>query len=299
MSDEKKVILSVRDLNLYLRATETVINYGSFDIEAGDFVILKGNNGSGKSTFFRIFCAAAGDNYCDHAYGSVRYLKDGFENKAILARGEYPTCSREDKERLLRRIVYISQEERFSSYASAEDAILQPTMVAINEEPSLTRRERDGLKARAKQLCDYYFRDVLIKFKSFDVSRIVFKCKRATAFSGGQQKMLSLIGGLIKAEVMGAHLVLMDEPLNNLDSKNKAIFRELLDGLRKSSAKRGAPIAIVAITHCQIFEGINKVITITADPATKHNTAVCTLGSVECHRECLEDVCPGICGEVV
>ncbi len=297
MSNEKKVILSVRDLVLQIAATGTLIDYGSFDIALGDFVILKGNNGSGKSTFFKIFSTSAADNYCRHARGSVRYLEGDLAQKAVLAdrSGTMPQQGVNERQRLLRRIVYISQEESFTSYASAEKAILQATEIAIDEEPSLTAAQRKKMKADARSLCKYYYEKVLLAYKSFDVKSSTFKIKKATSYSGGQQKMLSLISGLVKAEVMKSKLLLMDEPLNNLDSKNKTLFRELLEGMRQKRAAEGDPIAIMAITHCQIFEGINKVITITVDPAVKCNTAVCVEGSLDCHRECLEDGCLGVC----
>lgn len=48
----------------------------------------------------------------------------------------------------------------------------------------------------------------------------------------------------------------MDEPLNNLDGRNKDILNKLVSGIREQG------IAILAVTHCQIFEGVNKVLQI-------------------------------------
>ena len=101
--------------------------------------------------------------------------------------------------------------------------------------------------------------------------------------------MLNLISGIIKAEIMGAKLILMDEPLNNLDAKNKALFSAIIEKMRKERREAGNPIAIMAITHCQIFDGINKVITITPDPASHKNTVACERRLMEYHSECLED----------
>ena len=51
------------------------------------------------------------------------------------------------------------------------------------------------------------------------------------------------------------------------------------------------PIAVVAITHCQIFDGINKVITIEANTAEHRNAACLSTTPPDCHNECLEDIC--------
>ena len=59
--------------------------------------------------------------------------------------------------------------------------------------------------------------------------------------------------------------------------------------LDSAGARIAASIAIMAITHCQIFEGINKVITITPSPDKKINKALCEKRIEIPHSECLED----------
>ena len=62
MSMQNETVVSVRNLVLRIReagaAADTfrfLIEYGSFDIQQGDFVLIKGRNGCGKSTFLRLF----------------------------------------------------------------------------------------------------------------------------------------------------------------------------------------------------------------------------------------------------
>ncbi len=282
MPNEKKVILSVRDLVIQLLETKTNIYYGNFDIELDDFVIIKGNNGSGKSTFLKIFAPTKAISYCGHVRGSMFYRDGELAQKDIFAGGY-------DRSKLLRTVVNITQEEKFPSWASAMSAILQPTLVAINEDKGFTAAEKNEKIKAARALAEYYFRDVLQASNSFTCGYLAFKYKKATSFSGGQQKMLNLISGIIKAEIMGAKLILMDEPLNNLDAKNKALFSAMIEKMRKSRREAGNPIAIMAITHCQIFEGINKVITITPIPAERKNTVTCERRIMDYHKECLED----------
>lgn len=279
MQNEKKTILRVEDLTLRLRETSTDIKYGSFTVEENDFVIIKGSNGSGKSTFLKVFGPTKEVQYCAHVRGSMYYEVDELAGHDVFTSGY-------NHARLLRSVVNITQEERFSTFASALDAILQPSLVAIREDATLGAKKKAELEERARSLADYYFREVLVKYGTFTCSARAFRFKRATAFSGGQQKMLNLLGGLIKAEVIGSHLILMDEPLNNLDGKNKAIFREVMRDMRLRN-----PIAVVAITHCQIFDGINKVITIEANTAEHRNAASLSTTPPDCHNECLEDIC--------
>ena len=279
MQNEKKTILRVDNLALRLLETSTDIKYGSFTVEENDFVIIKGSNGSGKSTFLKIFSPSRSLGYCAHLRGSMYYEVGELRGRDIFSAGY-------DRARLLRSVVNITQEERFSTFASARSAILQPALVAIREDASLAAKEKKTLEGRASDLADYYFREVLTKYGTFPCSARAFRLKPATAFSGGQQKMLNLLGGLIKAEVLGSRLILMDEPLNNLDGKNKAIFREVMRDMRARN-----PIAVVAITHCQIFDGINKVITIDANAAAHENLVSCSTTAPDCHNECLEDIC--------
>ncbi|MBR2650334.1 MAG: ATP-binding cassette domain-containing protein [Clostridia bacterium] len=282
MQNEKKVILSVEDLVIQLLETKTNIYYGNFDIELDDFVIIKGNNGSGKSTFLKIFAPTRAVSYCGHVRGKMFYRDGELRDKDIFSGGY-------DRASLLRTVVNITQEEKFSSWASAMTAMLQPTLVAIDEDRGFTTLQKQQKKREARVRAEYYFRDVLRATNSFTCSLHSFKYKKATSFSGGQQKMLNLISGIIKAEVMGAKLILMDEPLNNLDAKNKALFSAIIEKMRKERREAGNPIAIMAITHCQIFEGINKVITITPNPAAHKNTVVCERRLMDYHKECLED----------
>ena len=282
MPIEKKVILSVEDLTLQLLETKTNIEYGSFKIEADDFVIIKGNNGSGKSNFLKIFAPTKMTGYCGYVRGKMFYRDAGLENSDMFSRGY-------DRPKLLRRVVNVTQEERFSSFASAWGAILEPTVVAVKEDSSIPAAKKKKMIAHAKELAKYYYEDVLRASGSFTAGPLAFRYKKATQFSGGQQKMLNLISGLIKAEVIGAKLILMDEPLNNLDAKNKAIFSAIIAKLRRRRREEGDPIAIMAITHCQIFEGINKVITITPNPERRVNKVLCERKFEPYHAECLED----------
>ena len=93
--------------------------------------------------------------------------------------------------------------------------------------------------------------------------------------------MINVLAGVIKAKVCGLRLIVMDEPLNNLDGRNKDILNTLIKELRAGG------VAVIAITHCQIFDKINKVLTIT-ESAPGERRAIYEEREEPSHSECLE-----------
>ena len=94
--------------------------------------------------------------------------------------------------------------------------------------------------------------------------------------------MISVLAGIIKAKICGLKLVIMDEPLNNLDGKNKDVLNKLIAELRKND------VAIIVVTHCQIFDGINKVLTL-AEQEDGVQKATLLERNEPAHTECLEN----------
>ena len=93
--------------------------------------------------------------------------------------------------------------------------------------------------------------------------------------------MLSVLSGIIKAKVCESSIIIMDEPLNNLDGKNKYYLNKIFSEFRNEN------VAMLIITHCQIFDGINRVINIT-DVKTGEVKAEITDICVPPHSDCLE-----------
>ena len=86
-----------------------------------------------------------------------------------------------------------------------------------------------------------------------------FKWKtNVNKLSGGQQKFIHILQGIIKAKISNSSLILMDEPLNDLDKENKKILINLIYDLRKSNEK----LTILLITHCKVFPGVNAILRI-------------------------------------
>lgn len=282
MSDKKIKIVSVKDLVIGVKNDEKTdkdyrfkIEYGTFDVNLGDFVLIKGRNGCGKSTFLRLF-RLQGVNYFKVLQGSITFLDGNFPEKSIHL------YTSDELTRLNCTVSYIGQEEKFLTWDSAYSFIYNSCKLALAYRSELTSAEKaTRLKNADKTICGYYQKYLA---ESFQCKYNTFKSKNVHFWSGGQQKMINVLAGVIKAEVCGLKLVVMDEPLNNLDGKNKYILNNLITDLRKKD------VAILAITHCQIFDGVNKVLTLAE---REDGTRVAALeeftdGNLPSHPECLE-----------
>ena len=277
MSCEKEKIVSVEGLVVKVRGegktgkgTGFLIDYGTFDVCTGDFVLVRGRNGSGKSTFLRLFRPQSED-YFEVTEGSIRFLEEGFPDKS-LDKIHAPN----ELARLNSRTSFIGQEDKFQSGASAYSAIVDAYKDACAFAPP-------GQKSRSRKELDECIREYFDKYlvRSLQCDYKTFQRKAVRKWSGGQQKMINVLAGVIKAKICGLKLVVMDEPLNNLDGINKDIVNALVRELMESN------VAIVAITHCQIFSGVNKVLDL-IEQKDGFRKATFTKESVPPHAECLE-----------
>lgn len=280
MSEEGKIIVNVRDLSVGIgsevnrgQGFRFRVDYGSFTIVKGDFLLVKGRNGSGKSTLLRFF-RLQGAKYFSVCGGDIQFYEQGLPEKSIhLYTGE-------ELSRLSCRVSYIGQDDEFLSADSAYSYIYHVCRLALENGGGLLRAERKSKLAQVDAaIREYYERYLSAGFRCKNYT--VFKNKRVRAWSGGQQKMIHVLAGIIKAKVCGVQLIVMDEPLNNLDGRNKDILNELLRELQSSG------VAILAVTHCQIFDGVNKVLQI-AEAENGDQKAVLYVRNEPAHAECLE-----------
>lgn len=275
MSNQNNSVVSVKDLIVTLKGengNDRDIHYGSFDIHPRDFLLVKGRNGSGKSTFLRLF-HLQGVDYFYVKSGEIIFCEDGLPKESIH------TYSGADLTRLNRRVSFIGQEERFLSSSSAHSYIYDVCLTALRESGLSGAQLRERLRRVDDMICEYYEKYLA---KSFECKKYkTFKTKKVSAWSGGQQKMINVLAGIIKARVCGIKLVLMDEPLNNLDGRNKDVLNKLINELLADG------VAMITITHCQIFDGVNKVLFLEErEDGTRH--AKLSECSEPAHVECLE-----------
>lgn len=277
MSNQNDCIVSVDKLTLTLEIGHD-IRYGSFEIFPGDFIWIKGHNGSGKSTFLNLF-HLMGNRYFSFRSGDIFYYGEGFPSCSI------EQYSEDDLTRLNRCVSFIAQDETFFSSASAFSYIHDVCCMALGHKFTYQHRKHcKQILAEADRLIWEYYEKYLKN--SFEGGRKAFKNKDVREWSGGQQKMINVLAGLIKAQVLGLKLILMDEPLNNLDGKNKYILNMLINDLLEQGG-----IAILAITHCQIFNGVNGVLELKEDEDGGYHAELTKYKNGEkekSHKECLE-----------
>ena len=276
MSEQNKSILSIRDLTLQIDSdgsSPREVQYGSLELYPGDFLLIRGRNGCGKSTLLRML-RLQGTSYFSVKSGEMIFHRDGFSEKSIH---KYST---DELTRLTRSVSFIGQEERFLSSDSAYSYIYNVCRIALEGDKSITPAERRArLSSVDGMICEYYEKYLS---KSFDLAKYkTFKRKSVRAWSGGQQKMISVLAGIIKTKAAKLPLIVMDEPLNNLDGMNKFTLNKLISELREEGC------AVMAITHCQIFGGVNKLLTI-EEGEDGIRRATLTEGEIYAHGECLE-----------
>lgn len=281
MSQDKTVV-EVKDLKIGVLAENVqdgkkyrfTIDYGSFNINEGDFLLVKGRNGYGKTTFLKLF-HLQGVNYFRVVAGDVYFRDSAFAaDKSII------DFDNDELTKLNRYVSFVGQEEIFKTGATAYTTIYDYCKTAINESENFTKEEKKRKLGLVADVIKEYFDKYLQK--SFECPSFrAFKTKGVKTWSGGQQKMINVLAGVIKAKVCGLRLIVMDEPLNNLDGRNKDILNTLIKELRAGG------VAVIAITHCQIFDGINKVLTL-IESAPGERKAVFKEKEEPAHSECLE-----------
>ena len=92
-----------------------------------------------------------------------------------------------------------------------------------------------------------------------DNSRVFDAKSKPAKFSGGEQRLLSVLSVL--ATRSKAELMLIDEPLNNLDFFNARNISNLINKVIRDNPQ----MALLMISHCRIFPFITREIKLTPD----------------------------------
>lgn len=248
-----KYCVEINDASIKVKDSKLSVTCKDIKIEYGKFVIMEGDNGSGKSTFLK-FLANAESYYKVENCDAKIYGQDIID----LIKGN----------QLQRKVIYIGQEDRFETRSSVYNALICATKIAIENDKDY-HPYRKELKKKLKDITfDYYQKFIhsyinkgknkhkqLLEHPELDARFMFFK--KVSSLSGGQMKMIHILQGFIKQQVLGQKLMLLDEPLNNLDKENKKILVEFIKELRKKDPE----LTIIIITHCRLFPEINASIT--------------------------------------
>lgn len=251
-------LLSVQNMNISIGAQGKIEN-GSFSVESGDVILLTGPNGCGKSTIIKII---VGDLF---NYSDISYSAD-----MILYKDEHDIMhSEREREAFRKHVCYVSQEDEFES-----DIVLDCFLMAINYDVKKNREKYIYDFVTGFDIQDCFGFEVSnqlngkerrlarkLKLKSGDLSDKEYKAIKFLAMSikqmsGGQRKLTNIMTNLIRYSF--SDLLLLDEPLNNLDYNNVRQFSNVLTKIYKSKSDLG----VIIVTHCRSIPIVSRVIEI-------------------------------------
>ncbi|NLA50754.1 MAG: phosphonate C-P lyase system protein PhnL [Alcaligenaceae bacterium] len=165
----------------------------SFEVGAGECVILNGPSGTGKSTLLRTLYG----NYLP-ASGSIQFLKD---DKYIEMVGADPRTVMMVRKEL---IGYVSQFLRVIPRVSCLDVVMEPAL--------LRGWSHQAAQERAEQL-----------LTRLAVPSSLWSLAPGT-FSGGEQQRVNIA----RSFIVNWPIMLLDEPTASLDNKNRQVVLELI-----------------------------------------------------------------------
>ena len=257
-------LLTINHFNLFIGEDQKVIN-SSFSVNSGDVLLLTGPNGCGKSTIIKILMGASfGYKSLDYS-GSEIFYKETFD---IL-------YNEKENEYFRRNVCYVSQEDEFES-----DNVLDCFVNSIDCFVAKKKEEYVFRFIRQYSIQEYFgivARNVRFDWKGKhllqilgldkeqlteeDIAAVKYLTMSIKRMSGGQKKLTNIFSNLIRYNF--CDLIILDEPLNNLDYSNVRAFSNVLTRLYHSKSD----LAIILITHCRSIPIVNRIIEI--DPTLK------------------------------
>ena len=121
-----KKIVETRSLVIEIKGSKTYIEYENLTIKEGDYVLVCGKNGAGKSTFFNMFQNSMFD-YFVKTRGELIY----YDNNGPT---EIFSCPESEKAHLRRKIVIIDQKDDYEKSDSGYDVLIRKSEIAIKNE---------------------------------------------------------------------------------------------------------------------------------------------------------------------
>lgn len=246
-------LLIVKDLLLFNNETKApIIQIDNFVLNKGEQAIIFGNNGSGKSTFLNCFCRSVGHDYCSVKNGSIVLNVEGKSFNLLSLKDR-------DLETVDKHVVYVGQEEKYAfGYFDSIVESLSKKSLETADSSQIETIIKEATDLAYKHLDEIYIHDRKYnEAKSDEEKRLVavkiLNKKLARNCSSGQKKMISILRAILFARIYKSSLLVLDEPLNHLDYKNKIIVNNEIKALISDNKE----LSILIITHCLIFDFIN------------------------------------------
>ena len=222
-----KPVLKIENMNIFIQTksgTKTIVKDGSFEVYPGEFVLILGENGAGKSSIFRSIVRED-----TNLQGDERDMY--FKGELI------DTPSKLDSFR--RSIGYARQEDDADRFFSRRVWRYIKDYVEISKQLSISEIDEEIDKVYDALHCETY-------------ADGEFKERKLSKCSGGEKRMVTLLSALSRTK---SDLYVLDEPVNNLDAYHARLLNNYLAKLKKIEN----PPGILVITHCHMFQCVDRV----------------------------------------
>lgn len=226
-------ILAIKDLSIQIK-DRILFRNANFSVNPGDAVLLSGPNGIGKSTLLKSIL---------HLETAEKTIKG-----EIIVRGfgNTLTLNKQEIQRLRSGVAYVQQKDEYAEMGN----------IQVRDIISESGEAGSGKTLNYSEVNDLI--DEWIPRRE-DNSRVFDAKSKPAKFSGGEQRLLSVLS--VVAVRSRAELMIIDEPLNNLDFINARNISNLIN----SVIHRNPQMAVLMISHCRIFPFITREIKLTPE----------------------------------
>lgn len=238
-------IIEIENLSISVNHRRLMQNV-SFCVNGGDAVLLSGANGTGKSTLLRSILRLE----TDEQETEGRIYHEAF--------GDIGALDRSELQRYRSQIAYVPQRDEYAEMGNVQ-------VRDIISESKESHANRTLSVSEVNDLIDEWVP------RRNDGTRIFDAKSKAARLSGGEQRLLSVLSAISTRPAVD--LMIIDEPLNNLDFSNVKNISNMINRARVSNPEMG----ILMVSHCRIFPFINREIRLMPDGAFEAD------GSYVCH----------------